>query len=847
MLEAARVASKTSDGAHLWQQVQTALDDSMKTIQRINAVLDRISKTTGIMKRLRTQLQESLKEGELGRLRDRVKMFNATISLPIQMVCVMLQLEQRGMSSEHQRQLDLRFVHLERMMGELIVRLSVPGKVAGMSGSAEIVGNVEGQGNVDGNARESYLTFAKKMLQTASAAASVRSMASSVGPQMEEQAVVELGGNAPPAYHQLAERRRTMTDWIPSPDTGGEFMELPGSGMRAPSIAAQPSAKMYEINYKLAQNHLKLGQQRAQEGNHESAEKSFKKALQLLEKHDFSGKMAFQPAEVVLMLAQSCLMQQKYDQAIALLNPVAEMETNIFPSSRVATTSALVSSQAPDRLQALAASHLLGEVYRQKGDFDEAKAHSLKAFMERTEELGESDEKTLESVQLVIDVYRAMGDEEEAEAYEVFLTPDAPKRDDNHKLARPATITDEQTAVQSISPAPSETALPQPSPQPHTAQPSRRSFASRIRNLGRPSQGSLAQISPLSDSQRHSFSRTTTLNEPEQTYLNSATWNSPSERSSFIDDDDSTAPSSAARLERSLSSRQLEPIFLAVQQACSSKEVDKAVKIALSFIESYESKAFIVRKDALEKNIRKGTSGSGLAASGKGYAAIHYFCELKEEHAEEVALLIRYGADVNAVAYKAGFTQSSTKGVLTPLQLAIEHGHITIAKMLLECKDINVEQKDGDGFQPLLMACRKKQYAVVRALLDMGPKSLPSTFPSTWYGTSLLHDAAKHCDLTIVTMLCEKGLGEVNGQDKFLKTPLMHAIIKKDVASEAHRGRLCKERVAVVRRLLEYGADVNLVDVRGMTARGYAEKEEGQDVEELRSCVGEARFELSGE
>ena len=96
MLEAARVASKTSDGAHLWQQVQTALDDSMKTILRINAVLDRISRTTGIMKRLRTQLQESLKEGELSRLRDRVKMFNATISLPIQMVCVMFAIGAEG-------------------------------------------------------------------------------------------------------------------------------------------------------------------------------------------------------------------------------------------------------------------------------------------------------------------------------------------------------------------------------------------------------------------------------------------------------------------------------------------------------------------------------------------------------------------------------------------------------------------------------------------------------------------------------------------------------------------------------------------------------------------------------
>ncbi|KAK5241008.1 E3 ubiquitin-protein ligase mib1, partial [Exophiala xenobiotica] len=50
-----------------------------------------------------------------------------------------------------------------------------------------------------------------------------------------------------------------------------------------------------------------------------------------------------------------------------------------------------------------------------KADFDSAEAHGLKAFTERRKELGPQDEKTLESVQLIIDIYRAQGDEEEAE------------------------------------------------------------------------------------------------------------------------------------------------------------------------------------------------------------------------------------------------------------------------------------------------------------------------------------------------------------------------------------------------------------------------------------------------
>lgn len=126
MIEAARVANQTSDGAHLWAQVRIALDDSTKTVNRIKSVLDDISRHTGPLRSVKKQLTESLSHGELGRLRQRIQFFNATISLPIQMVCVMLQLEQRGMSADHQKQLDSKFTSLERMMRDLIRELTQP-------------------------------------------------------------------------------------------------------------------------------------------------------------------------------------------------------------------------------------------------------------------------------------------------------------------------------------------------------------------------------------------------------------------------------------------------------------------------------------------------------------------------------------------------------------------------------------------------------------------------------------------------------------------------------------------------------------------------------------------------
>lgn len=73
MLEAARTSNKTNDGRHLWAQVRIALDDSLLTVAKVNQHLDKINKTSGIMKRARSTLEESLKTGELGRLKERLK------------------------------------------------------------------------------------------------------------------------------------------------------------------------------------------------------------------------------------------------------------------------------------------------------------------------------------------------------------------------------------------------------------------------------------------------------------------------------------------------------------------------------------------------------------------------------------------------------------------------------------------------------------------------------------------------------------------------------------------------------------------------------------------------------
>jgi len=849
MAEAARVANQTSDGAHLWSQIRIALKDSTRTMQRVNQVLDQIKNKSGIGRSVKMQLQESLTSGELSRLRQRVQFFNATLSLPIQMVCVTLQLEQRGMSTEHQKILDAKLMSLERTMKELVRSLNGPSRSQTLDSSTVVASPHDEL--LDSDGIHTYITFAKEFLETASAAASTRSSLSSISPQIESDRAPAVGHEWPSENALPGERRARVAGWIPLPPPAPANVALNGFTINAGHHRSTPPSNQandadaaggeddLEVAFMLTTRHLKLGQEKVEQDNHGGAEIHFRKALAQLQRHDFASRISFQPAEVVLMLSHACLSQSKLDEAASLLGPVAERQVNIFPEgASPAKSSSDVRqpcSQPPDRLQALAASHMLGQVYLQKHEYDLAERHSLKAFNERRKELGPQDEKTLESVRLVIEVYRAKGDGEEAEGYEVFLEP----------LERPTTgIPPAPSAMipeERLSEPPTPSIIPQITPPSQRTKQSRPSVSSLIRHFGRSPRSNTAQEAPSPELQRLSISRTTTQNEavhdieslsPRRDRVRS--FGSPSDTSthektpSFNDDDSTTAPSE--RLERSSSSRIIEPTFQAVAQLCTARDYDQAVKVALPFLQTYRTNIMIVRKDEIKSNIRKG-QGVGLASTGRGYSPLHFFADLRDEHPEEIGMLIKYGVNVNAVAYKAGYTAANPKDAFNALQLATKKGHENVTSLLLGVPGIKVSFKDSDGYTPLLVACRQGHHNIVKQFLDHSTFENPQEFPQTWYGNSLLHDAARHCDPVLVELLLDRGLVPVDQRDRFGKTPLMHAVIKIDIPDLDERRRLIRGRARTVQALMEAGADPTVKhNQTGLTIREYAEKEEDPEL-----------------
>jgi tetratricopeptide (TPR) repeat protein len=889
--EEVRNATKTHEGRHLWAQIKTALDDSIQTVERINEILKGIDKSSGLFKKTRTQLAESLHKGELANLRERIRFFNANISLPIQMIGVLLQLQQRDLDRTRQQTLDRRFNILEHNMKQLTVNLQYRNEVT-KQGESLIMGSLDDRFADHARGKENYLAFTRRILNTVSVAAtsarsttmSTLSATGDTAPQIDLNDARLSTGISGEIYQQ--QRERSIPDWISASQSTIFSEQYPivsvsvnASPSPRPDDAQQRPSAVDELNYRKLRSFLAHGHNKAEADSHDSAEQNFKRALQLLVSWDFSDRISFHPADVVLQLANSCLKQQKYDDAITYLTPVAEEDPNVFPqfATDATRTAPLPARYAPDKLQSLAASHMLGEVCRQKGQFDEAKTHASRAFEERMVRLGDHNEKTLESVHLLIAIHTEMGDEVEAEMYGDFLKPQTSRKADrwhdevdekptafpldqvvSPRLTEPVGLEKSYTQTQT------QTQTPAKQKVWRKMLPTRNSNGNpgdvRTKTDERTGSGSFSRSATLTEippdvsmaSTTHPSSRVAHPDTPPQQFaasqLTSPTSESASRRlSSRADswtshgDNPPILPSDEREaLERTPAVTQLLPEFQAVLSLWNQGKANTAAKIGLKFLKKYPSRVYIVRTDELRRNITSGSSSAkGLAATGEGYAAIHYFCELDEEKYAEVAILVSMGVDINAGCYRPAFTSGEC---LTPLGLATKKGHTEIAKLLLRQRGIKVDVRDGDSLVPLLVACRKRNYELVRAFMEV-PGSVPENYPVIWHGSTVLHDAARHCDLVLVNIFLEHRPEDIDEQDKFGKTPLMYAVIKSDVNDPDLKRRLCRSRLQVCLRLVEAGADITIVDESGKTASAYAELE-GDN--ELRNAVSQKRFELSG-
>lgn len=283
--------------------------------------------------------------------------------------------------------------------------------------------------------------------------------------------------------------------------------------------------------------------------------------------------------------------------------------------------------------------------------------------------------------------------------------------------------------------------------------------------------------------------------------------------------------------------------FATIRRLCSLNDHEKAISEAIDFLKCYTPGSHTIPHALdIESNILHG-AGLGLAATGHGYAALHFFVSLPAEQLFEVELLIDHGVDVNATLVGVRTEPRSRPPCQTALQLAAERGHAKITKLLAETPGIDLEAENSRSLTALFIAWRKGHLKVVEILLSNGAISTGS--PDVWHGNSLLHGAAWLCNVDIVALLLERG-ADVNARNAIGSTPLIAAVISTDIADPRLRRMKLANCTAVMRLLLARGADFRLKNNEGYSAMHYAEREHNLDVVALlegrgaRRTIGEA-------
>ncbi|OHS96252.1 hypothetical protein TRFO_37612 [Tritrichomonas foetus] len=132
-------------------------------------------------------------------------------------------------------------------------------------------------------------------------------------------------------------------------------------------------------------------------------------------------------------------------------------------------------------------------------------------------------------------------------------------------------------------------------------------------------------------------------------------------------------------------------------------------------------------------------------------------------------------------------TQSQAQNLIfdrdvTPLHYSCKNGNVSIVKMLLSKKQINIDVKatiQDDIYNPIHLSSMYGHYEVTKLLLKKKHSFLNSQTNVCYY--TPLHLASKYGKDNVVALLCQQSDIEINAKDARYMTPLHHACLNGQI------------------------------------------------------------------
>lgn len=409
-VNAARAADEYA-GGYLWSQVSTALRDCQNTILGLRQALQNIEYVSRRISSILKHFAEALTAGELVLTENAISLLDRNISFPVAMINITLALQQPNLHEAAQKGALRDLKALKSDHDEFSKRLQ---KLSYSSQSAEH--KIFQHMHTFASTVNIFMNNAAASLSQASAA-SVRPTAVPI----HRKDVVQS-----PEQEQWPVEGASVTHTAEVHERLDEAIATSG---RCPSTPVQEvdsndhengSDSDNEIELELTMEYMANGQADLEIEDFARAEENFRRALEMSEENEFSKRIEHGPGDITLMLAECLMQQEKVEEALELLEPVADgtaafiRNDNILPKS----------GTTKEGFQ-LEASHRLAVVFLKRLDFQAAEKRAKEAFKGRRRLLGAQHSMTLESVQLIIDIYTAKDDKINARAYRRFLEPTA--------------------------------------------------------------------------------------------------------------------------------------------------------------------------------------------------------------------------------------------------------------------------------------------------------------------------------------------------------------------------------------------------------------------------------------